>query len=137
MSTVAVIADSTPLYALVDSDDQYAQRSQSQLRYLGNSNVMVAVPIPVLLEPHTLVLQRLGIQIAQRWPQETVDSAFTPNASTEDVRNAATIVQRYSDQPITLADAIVAAMSQRLRLPVWTYDHHFDIMQVEVWRGAA
>jgi predicted nucleic acid-binding protein len=46
------------------------------------------------------------------------------------------LIDRFPGRRITLTDAVLATMSPRLRLPVWTYDHHFDIMQVEVWRGA-
>jgi predicted nucleic acid-binding protein len=43
-------------------------------------------------------------------------------------------IQRYSDQPITLADGVLAVLSQRLSLPVWTFDHHFDVMRANRWR---
>ena len=136
MSAAAVIADSTPLYALVDSDDQYARRAHAQLQVIHAEDILVAVPIPILMETHTLILRRLGVQRAQAWIQEIVEASFTPHSNAEDVRQAVEVIRRYSDQPITLTDAVVAAMCQRLRFPVWTYDHHFDIMQVEVWRDA-
>jgi predicted nucleic acid-binding protein len=43
-------------------------------------------------------------------------------------------VLSFKDQPITLFDATVAVLAQRTGLPVWTYDHHFDVMRVPVWR---
>ena len=33
-------------------------------------------------------------------------------------------------------DAVAAALSWRLDLPVWSYSHHFDVVRVEVWRNA-
>jgi len=30
--------------------------------------------------------------------------------------------------------ATLAALSARLNAPIWTYDHHFDVMRVKVWR---
>ncbi len=53
----------------------------------------------------------------------------------EDYRTARTVVARYPDQHLTLFDALVAAVGIRTALPVWTYDHHFDILRVPVWRG--
>lgn len=41
---------------------------------------------------------------------------------------------RYPDQSITLFDAILAVLSDRLALPIWTFDHHFDVMGSDVWR---
>jgi hypothetical protein len=38
------------------------------------------------------------------------------------------------DQPITLFDAAVATLAARLQIEVWTYDHHFDVMNASVWR---
>ena len=42
---------------------------------------------------------------------------------------------RYRDQDLSLFDAIAAVVSERLSLPVWTYDHHFDVIRADVWRG--
>jgi hypothetical protein len=33
-----------------------------------------------------------------------------------------------------LFNATLAVLAARLGVAVWTYDHHFDIMRVEVWR---
>jgi predicted nucleic acid-binding protein len=52
----------------------------------------------------------------------------------EDYRHAILRLRSLKDQSITLFDALVAAMSGRLGLEVWTYDHHFDVMRVGVWR---
>jgi predicted nucleic acid-binding protein len=32
-------------------------------------------------------------------------------------------------------DAVTAVLARRLELPVWTYDHHFDVMRIAVWRN--
>jgi len=40
----------------------------------------------------------------------------------------------YRDQDISLLDAVIAEMSDRLEAPVWTYDYHFDTMRADVWR---
>ncbi len=36
-----------------------------------------------------------------------------------------------------LVDATLAVLSDRLELPVWTYDFHFDVMQIDMWCGLA
>jgi predicted nucleic acid-binding protein len=43
-------------------------------------------------------------------------------------------VRTLSDQNLTLVDATLAALASRLKIEVWTYDHHFDLMRVPVWR---
>jgi predicted nucleic acid-binding protein len=62
-----------------------------------------------------------------------VDTALI-NPTPEDYRRAIEKIGAVADQPITLFDATVAILAARLRLEVWTYDHHFDVMGVRVWR---
>jgi predicted nucleic acid-binding protein len=86
-----------------------------------------------LLEGYTLVLFRLGHNAAAHWLD---DLAKTPliNPGPDDYRHAVTRLRALNDQPITLFDAVVASLAMRLGLPVWTYDHHFDLMRTAVWR---
>jgi predicted nucleic acid-binding protein len=53
----------------------------------------------------------------------------------EDHKKAIRRVLRYPDQDISIADAINAEVANRLQVPVWTYDHHFDVMETQVWRA--
>jgi predicted nucleic acid-binding protein len=56
------------------------------------------------------------------------------NPTPEDYRDATKKVRAFTDQKITLFDAAVAVLGDRLGLKVWTYDHHFDVMRAVVWR---
>ncbi|MBD2603003.1 hypothetical protein H6G81_00330 [Scytonema hofmannii FACHB-248] len=56
----AIIADTGPLYAAVDVDDQYHERSQAELQRIELKNLTVVVPFPVYLETYNLLLYRLG-----------------------------------------------------------------------------
>ena len=129
----AVIADTGPLYAAVDPDDAHHKRAGKELERLSREKREVVVAYPTLLEAYTLVLFRLGNRTASLWLNDMAGAALV-NPTPEDYRQAATKAQALSDQPITLFDATVAAMSIRLNLEVWTYDHHFDVMRVKVWR---
>ena len=60
----AVIADTTPLYALVDSSDQYHQKATHELSIIQQFNIQVIIPYPIVLESYSLVLYRLGNQTA-------------------------------------------------------------------------
>jgi len=44
------------------------------------------------------------------------------------------IVRAFPDQDISLVDATVATLASRMKVAVWTYDHHFDVMRIPVWR---
>jgi predicted nucleic acid-binding protein len=129
----AVLADTGPLYAAADPDDAHHRRALRELSRLAGGHQEVVVAYPTLLEAYTLVLFRLGEGAALNWLEEMAGAALV-NPVAEDYRQALAKVQSLKDQPITLFDALVATLARRLGLEVWTYDHHFDVMRVNVWR---
>lgn len=56
------------------------------------------------------------------------------NPVAEDYWMAAKLAGRFTDRSITLFDSIVAAVDTRLQIEIWTYDHHFDVLHLPVWR---
>jgi predicted nucleic acid-binding protein len=130
----SVLADTGPLYALVDSDDQYHVRARGEVERLARERITVTVACPILLEAYSLILHRLGIKSAHAWVEEITAGVGLLNPHREDYARAAQSIRRYTDQPITLVDGVVAVLSDQLDLPVWTYDHHFDVMGAQVWR---
>jgi predicted nucleic acid-binding protein len=129
-----ILADTGPLYALVDPQDRYHEQAREELALLFARQTQVCVLQPTLLEGHSLVLRRLGGSIAQRWMRETSEGLTLLNPDAEDYAAARILTAKYPDQAITLFDALVAVSSSQLGTPVWTYDHHFDILRAEVWR---
>ncbi len=57
--------------------------------------------------------------------------------TTEDYEGAVARVLHYQDQNISLIDAVSAEIGARLEVPVWTYDHHFDVLGAERWYAGA
>lgn len=130
----AVLADTGPLYAAADPEDAHHRRAHRELKRLARERRDVVVAYPTLLEAYTLVLYRLGKQAASNWLSDILSGSALSNPNPEDYRAAVRRLAGFEDQPITLFDATVAAMSDRLGLEVWTYDHHFDLMGTAVWR---
>ena len=128
-----VLADTGPLYAAADPSDLHHQRALSELERLARSQREVVVLFPTLLEAYSLVRRRFDSRVALRWLSE-IGSARWVNPAAEDYRKALANVQMYADQKITLFDATLAVLSVSMGLQVWTYDHHFDVMRVPVWR---
>ncbi len=129
-----VLADTGPLYAALDPNDQYHRRAQGELERLTHERRSVVIAYPILFESYSLVLYRLGKQTASSWLNETMEGANLVNPTAQDYRDAADKLLAFADQRITLFDATVAVLAQRLGLQVWTYDHHFDVVRVSVWR---
>lgn len=130
----AVLADCGPLYAAADPDDTHHDRAHRELNRLARDRHEVLVAYSTLLEAYTLVLYRLGKRVASTWLNNILSGAAVINPTPEDYREAVVILKSFGDQPITLFDATLAALSDRLKVEVWTYDHHFDVMHTTVWR---
>jgi uncharacterized protein len=79
-------------------------------------------------------LRRLGGAYARQWLTEILDGAVLLNPEAADYSFAAEQLTRFPDHPITLVDAVTAALSRRLEIPVWTFDRHFATMRARVWR---
>lgn len=131
--TRAVLADTGPLYATVDPEDKHHKQALRELRQLNDERWNVVVAYPTLLEAYSLILFRLGKNAAANWLTDIADASLI-NPIPEDYRQAAAKVRAFADQPITLFDAVVAVLAPRLGLEIWTYDQHFDVMRVGVWR---
>jgi predicted nucleic acid-binding protein len=129
----SVLADASPLYAAADEADAHHLRALRELQKLARDRRELAVTYPTLLETYSLVLHRMGTNAASKWLTYMADVTLL-NPTAEDYRQALARVRALTDQHITLFDATVAALATRLNLEVWTYDHHFDAMQVAVWR---
>jgi predicted nucleic acid-binding protein len=143
----AVLADTGPLFAAADEDDADHERALRQIDELYRDDRIVLIPYPILLEAYSLVLKRFCSQATLRWLGNAVEAsrscpkvhfrtrpASLLNPTPEDYSVACAIVRALSDQDISLVDATVAALATRLKVEVWTYDHHFDVMRVPVWR---
>jgi predicted nucleic acid-binding protein len=109
------------------------QRAVGELKVLSRERREVLIPYPILLEAYSLLLFKLGTSAALAWLAEVADASFV-NLTPEDYARGFTTVRTLADQRISLVDATIGALANRMGLEVWTYDHHFDVMRVRVWR---
>lgn len=119
-----VLADTGPLYALADPSDQYHRRAQREARQLRGNKVDIAVPYPILLEAYTLIARRLGLQDGHRWLGQVRAGAGLINPTPLDYEGACLLASQFADQPLSLFDTVLAVLSKRLSLAVWTFNHH-------------
>jgi len=80
--TRAVLADTGPLYAALDSNDQHHRRAQEDLQRLTHERREVIIAYPILVESYRLVLYRLGKQTASAWLNETMEGASCSKLAT-------------------------------------------------------
>lgn len=131
----AVLADASVLYALVDPSDQNNQLAQSESRLLMRESYRVMVAYPTLLEAYALILHRLKTRVALRWLTEVRTGTDLLSVLDSDYQDAMQLAKRYDDQIITLHDLTLSVLSNKLSLPIWTFDADFDILGATVWRG--
>jgi len=129
-----IIADTTPLYGAIDTSDQYHSRAQAELRRIESEDLTVIISFPVYIETYSLLLYRLGFEQATHFTQNCLESANLLNPTEDQYFAAIAKAKQFPDQTITIVDALTAIISIELDLPVWSYDYHFDIMRVKVWR---
>ena len=129
------MADTGPLYALTDVSDQYHKRATQEFQSLVTQGYVVTLSYPVVLECYNLLYRALRLSVAHRWLEVVLHELTPLNPTPEDYGLAAIRVRRFTDQRISLVDASTAVLAERFSVPVWTFDHHFDVMQVPVWRA--
>jgi len=130
----AILADTTPLYGAIDTSDQFHARAQAEIQRIAKEKLIVVVSFPVYIETYSLLLYRLGFEQANRFSQNCLESANLLNPTEEQYLKAIKKVQQFPDQTITIVDTLTAILADELNIPVWTYDYHFDVMKISVWR---
>lgn len=130
----AVLADAGPLYASLDPDDQHHGRATIESERLSVDGYTVIVAYPTLFETYTLVSRRLGLRVAQNFASELRERAALVAPTADDYASACILPRRFEDQALSLFDTLVAVLSARLGITVWTYDRDFDVIGADVWR---
>ena len=107
-----VLADTGPLYALVDASDAWHRRV---LAWWEEHGATVVVPVVVLPEVTYLLQNRIGPAAEEAFVRAVADGEFTlEELEPEDVRRAADVMARYEDFPLGFVDAALVAMAERL-----------------------
>ena len=132
-----LFADSDPLYALIDRSDEHHRQARLEFETIVNDGLTLSVIVPVIQETHRLLLQRIGPHVAAPWLAEINAATFIIDTNLDDYWQACSLLARFPDQRISIGDGLLAAVSQRLQSPVWTYDHHFDILGAARWYPGA
>lgn len=129
----AILADTNVPYALATPSDQYYQQARSEHAYTVAHRITIVVPSPVLFETYNLILRRVVLSVAHQWLDEVALVTQFLVVSDNDIREAIALVKQFADQPLSLVDGILAILSERLDIAVWSYDHHLDVLGVRRW----
>lgn len=124
-----VIADTGPLYALVDRADAW---HDPVLTWWSKSARNVVVPAVVLPEVSYLLQTRIGSAAEEAFIQAVADGEFVIEPlEHEDIVRAAQLLREYADLPLGFVDAVVVATAERLgtREILTTDRRHFGVVK--------
>jgi predicted nucleic acid-binding protein len=126
---VAVVVDTSVLYALVDANDAAHDRSRDAL---SAELEAVIVPQPTLPEVCYLVSSRLGASREAEFVRLLASSDWRLEALTDaDLPRVADLMRMYADARIGFVDASVVAIAERLGVVrIYTLDRrHFGMVR--------
>ncbi|MEO7503135.1 MAG: PIN domain-containing protein [Gemmatimonadaceae bacterium] len=126
---MTVIADTGPLYALIDKSDAWHKRV---LEWWRKNREPVVVPVCVLPEVCYLLHTRISQQAEAAFVRAITDGEFIIEPlEFEDFMRVEALLRKYSDLDLGLVDASVIATAERLdAIEVLTTDRrHFSAVR--------
>ncbi len=126
---MALVLDTGPVVALLDSDDRDHRRCAE---LLTGSNEDLVIPTPVLVEIDYWVIKLAGPDPWAEFVAEITDGVFRLEHPTEgDLARCAELERQYADLDLGLVDASVIAVCERMgEKKVATLDHrHFSVVR--------
>ena len=123
---MALIADTGPLYALADADDEYHDTVKA---FASKNRETVIVPGPVVVEVCYLILEHLGSVAEVAFLRSLSQRELLLEQPTaKDLDRSIQILEQYRDSKFGMVDATVMAMAERMGLQtILTLDwRHFS-----------
>ena len=124
-----IVADTGPLYALIDRDDAWHRRVAA---WWTREPRVIVVPFAVVPEVCCLLHTRISATAELAFVRALADGTFTVEPSEPaDITRAAEVMQDYGDTPIGFVDATVIATAERLgaREILTTDRRHFSLVR--------
>jgi len=118
---VTLVLDAGALYAQADADEPHHVEVVAVLR--NERGTLVTTEL-AMAEADYLILQRLGPDVELAFLEDLASGTFTVEClSREDLRRVRTVVERYRDLRLGLADASLVVLAARHRTTrILTFD---------------
>jgi len=126
---VALVVDTSGLYALIDADDAHHFEVR---RFVEASTEALIIPITVIPEADDLVATRLGLRVELGMLRAIVAGEFSVEQVTQtDIDRCLALIETYGESNIGFVDASVVAVAERLKVTrVLTLDRrHFGMIR--------
>ena len=126
--TGTLVVDTGVLFAALDADDNAHHSCAALLA----SDVVATIPAPVLGEVDWLARTRRVPEATPHLIRDMIGgSVLVANLDREDYERARVLIVQYGDMPLSLADASVVAIAERLEQDtIATLDRrHFSVVR--------
>jgi predicted nucleic acid-binding protein len=125
-----ITLDTSAILALMDADEP---AHALVVGALGAERPPFLVPAAILLEVGYLVQRRLGNEAIDAFLADLAEGQLTYDGAAADLGRIRSLVARYADLPLGVADAAVVACAERSGGRVMTLDRReFDVVGREV-----
>lgn len=126
---MTIVADTGPLYALVDASDAWHERVA---KWWKSAPRDVVVPITVLPEVAYLLARRIGPAAEEAFIRSVAEGELVVEpVELDDMARAADLMRDYADISLGFVDATVVAVAERLgaRELLTTDRRHFSVVR--------
>jgi len=134
---VTIVADTGPLYALIDSNDAWNARVTGWWESAARD---VVVPVTVLPEVAYLLARRIGPAAEEAFIRSVAQGELVLEpVELDDIARAADLMRDYADVSLGFVDATVVAVAERLgaRELLTTDRRHFTVVRPRHLRSFA
>ncbi|MQL51554.1 PIN domain-containing protein [Desulfofundulus thermobenzoicus] len=119
-----VLVDSSAVLALLNGRNQWHHAAVAVLEHLVSGKVCFLMTNFLIAETHTLLLSRMGRDIAREWLLNYDWNII--HITREDEALAGEIIGKYRDKDFSFIDATGFIIMQKYNLrPAFTFDWHF------------
>lgn len=125
------IFDTGFLFAYLDDKDRYYSECNALMPLVLPGALLPDVVLPELAY---LILRELDVKTLSKFLRSVANGDFElVHTNRSDLERAAQILEKYNDNNIDLVDAVIVAMSERLKITrILTIDRrHFSIFKPE------
>jgi len=134
---VTIVADTGPLYALVDASDAWHERV---VAWWKQNRKPIIVPVTVMPEVAYLLQTRIGTDAEIEFVRSVAEGELAAEPiEPGDFDRAVALMERYADQMLGFVDASVVAVAERVeaREILTTDRRHFSVVRPQHTRSFA
>ncbi len=124
-----ILVDTGCLYAMVDRDDSWHDRT---ITFLNTAHRQLIIPITVLPEACYLIASHLGEQVEVEFMQSVTRGEMKVEfLKRDDLMRTADVMTKYADAALGFVDASVVAVAERLKIRelLTTDRRHFSLVR--------